>query len=230
MASPRVRLLLRPLADAGVPDEGTDHSWLTEAEASRLRGMRSTARRTSFLAGHWMARALAADWLQVDPARLALSTFADGRPALQLDGAPLPLSLSIAHSGAWLALALGEVAVGVDVELPRRGRDLDGLARMAFSAPEANALEQLDGKRRAAAFCELWTLREACVKRSGEGLRPRQARGIVPQACAVEDSEATSWAFHGGGVALATGVGVRLEFSGEPVAAPQGWRYRGGAA
>lgn len=225
MAIPRALLHVVAVGKtaASAPDPGS--GWLTEAELQRLRGLRATARRDSFLAGHWQARRLAARWLGVKPERIALAAFADGRPALCLDGTPVPLSLSLAHSGDWLALALGEVAVGVDLEVPRRDRDLDALARFAFSAREARALAGLEAGRRGTAFHALWTLKEARVKRSGEGLRPRQARTIIPLACAPGAAEARSWAFRDGAVALALGAGTRLELGGAALGESRCWRY-----
>ena len=80
----------------------------------------------SFLAGHWLARRVTADWLQLDAARIALDRHPDGRPLLLVDDAPASLSISLSHSGDWLAIALATVPVGIDIELPRRLRDLPG--------------------------------------------------------------------------------------------------------
>lgn len=227
MAKPRALLRVAAVAATAAAARADGVDWLTDAERGRLSGLRASSRRDSFLAGHWLARRLAARWLGVPPARVALAAFADGRPALRLDGAPLPLSLSIAHSDDWLALALGEVALGVDVEVPPNGRerDLSALARFAFAAPETRTLAALEGSRRAAEFHALWALKEAWVKRSGEGLRPRQARSIHPLACDEPLANARSWAFHAGALALATGVPVRLETKGARLPSPRCWRY-----
>ena len=119
----------------------------------------------------------------------------------------------------------GEVAVGVDVELPKRGRDLEALVKTAFSAAEARELYGLEMPERAAGFHARWALKEAWVKRSGEGLRPRQARTIQPEVCDEGCAEARSWAFHGGALALALGVPVRLEVHGVRLHDGRHWRY-----
>ena len=60
----RVRLArLEAVADQAEADAGR---WLTAEEASRLQAMSAPVRRRSFLAGHWLAREVAADWLQAD--------------------------------------------------------------------------------------------------------------------------------------------------------------------
>ena len=220
----RVRLArLEAVADQAETDAGR---WLTAEEASRLQAMSAPVRRRSFLAGHWLARALAADWLQADVARIALHRHDDGRPRLLVDDAPSPLSISLSHSGDWLACAIAEVPVGIDVELPHRPRDLHALARFAFAPEEAERLLQLPEPARAAAFHELWTLKEARGKRTGEGLLPAQSRRVSTLPSDAGEAEATSWALHDGALALAidAGTGIAVE-GGESLGSPRYWRY-----
>lgn len=79
-----------------------------------------------------------------------------GAPRLWFDGNASNLSLSMAHSGRWVAVALGQdVKVGVDVEGDRDFRDVVALADyMGWSPRVDNANE----------FLIRWTLWEACVK------------------------------------------------------------------
>ena len=143
-AQPATRIWLASLDDAAdtAIDAGVD--WLSDDEGTRLQAMTSDVRRRSFLAGHWQARVLAAGWLQVHARRIALHRHDDGRPCLSVDGDPSALSLSLSHSGDWLAIALATVPVGIDVELPRRPRDLQALARFTFSPEDPAAqLERL---------------------------------------------------------------------------------------
>ena len=75
---PAARLRLARL-DAFDADGGSD--WLGEGERGRLQAMASPERRRSFLAGHWLARELAAEWLQVGIERIDLRRFDDGHHA-----------------------------------------------------------------------------------------------------------------------------------------------------
>lgn len=79
-----------------------------------------------------------------------------GAPRLFCGGKPSNLSLSMAHSGRWIAVALGQgVNVGVDVERERGFRDVAALADyMGWSPGVDNAHD----------FLIRWTLWEACVK------------------------------------------------------------------
>lgn len=220
----RLRLVrLDAMAD-GLESEA--ERWLTEGEASRLQAMSLPARRRSFLAGHWLARRLAADWLQADVARIALHRHADGRPQLLVDDAPSPLSLSLSHSGDWLACAIASVPIGIDVELPRRTRNLQALARFAFAPEEVERLLSVSEQERPAVFHMLWTLKEARGKRTGEGLLPEQSRRINTLPSAAGEADAISWRLRDGALALAVDPGTEIGVEGgELLGPPQFWRY-----
>jgi 4'-phosphopantetheinyl transferase len=211
--------------DAFGDDLGSD--WLCDDEANRLQAMTAEVRRRSFLAGHWQARVLAADWLQVEARRIALHRHDDGRPQLVVDGAASPLSLSVSHSGDWLAIALAVVPVGVDVELPRRQRDLRALARFTLSPEEVASLDRLDDNDYSLAFHRFWTLKEARGKRSGTGLLPAASRRLTSLPSGVDTAEATSWMFGDGALSVAIEPGMPVDIvGGEGLHTPAHWRYR----
>lgn len=227
---PVARLHLLPLAMAVAEADAQGLDWLTKAEGQRLQAITAAARRDTFLAGHWQARWLAAQWLQLDVRRIALETHADGRPLLRVDGDAAPLHVSLSHSGDWLALALADAPVGIDVELPRRERDWEALARFVFSPEERQRLRDAEDAERIRVFHALWTLKEAHGKRSGEGLQPRAARLVTAQLVDAADAEALGWAFGGGALALALTPGTRLERADDALGAPTHWRYASAAA
>lgn len=73
----------------------------------------------------------------------------------------------MAHSGPLLACAATLLGpIGVDIERPRPGRDLTGIADAAFGPAEIRR-SACGGP---AAFYRIWTLREAIAKAMGEGL------------------------------------------------------------
>ncbi len=86
----------------------------------------------------------------------------DGRP--RLEGAGPEVSLS--HSGRWVAAAVAQERVGIDIEAHRPGRDRSAIARRWFSAEE-QALVARDGEP---ALLACWTLREAYSKAAGGGV------------------------------------------------------------
>lgn len=114
-----------------------------------------------------MQRTLAVQ-LQVDESELRFSRGAHGKPALASAGMP---HFNLSHSGALTALAVAyAVEVGVDVELPRRTRDVLALAQRYFASAETASLTRLPVPLRAAAFYALWTCKEAVLKALGRGL------------------------------------------------------------
>lgn len=223
---PAGRIWLLPLEAAATAAAGIDRDWLTEDEASRLQSMTSPMRRRSFLAGHWRARELAGEWLQTDPRRISLHRHDDGRPHLQVDGAPVPLSLSLSHSGDWLAIALATGPVGIDVEVPRRPRDLDALARFTFSPEEVERLRGLPDAARGQAFHVAWTLKEARGKRLGEGVLPGRSRLVTASPSDAGAADAMSWALADGALAIAIELGSELVLQGmDALGHPGYWRY-----
>lgn len=224
MGTPRVQLHVASIGKLAAAAMAEGLGWLTEVEAVRLQAMRAQVRRDSFLAGHWQARKLVAHWLGVRASRISLASFADGRPSVCLDDAPVPLSLSLSHSDDWLAVALGEVAVGVDVELPRRLRDIDALADFMFSPSDQQRLQAADTGERERVFFELWAMKEARVKRSGEGLHPRTSRKLGVRPCDTSEAQVLTWRFRNGALALALTPGAQLECSGTRWDEACGWR------
>lgn len=221
------RIWLASLDSAADSAIAAGTAWLGEDEAARLRGMTAASRQRSFLAGHWQARVVASDWLQVDLRRISLHRHEDGRPLLLVDGEPSLLSLSLSHSGDWLAIALATTPVGIDVELPRRARDLRALARFTFSSEEVAGLQGLDDSGYSAAFHRLWTLKEARGKRSGTGLLPGESRRVTSLPSDAGTAEATSWAFGDGALSIAVDPGTLVEIiGGEGLQSPAYWRYR----
>ncbi|TLX21239.1 4'-phosphopantetheinyl transferase family protein [Thermomonas fusca] len=227
MAAARLHLLPVAAAAAEAGAQGLD--WLTAAECRRLQAITSASRRDTFLAGHWQARALAAQWLRLDVGRVALDAQADGRPLLRVDGDAAPLHLSLSHSGGWLALALADAPVGVDIELPRRVRDWNALARFVFSPEECRRVDAAGDALCAEVFHALWTLKEARGKRSGEGLQPRAARAVTAQPADAANAEALGWAFGEGALALALAPGTRLERADGVPGTPAYWRFSSAA-
>ena len=204
-----------------------DLGWMTADEAARLAGMHSPERRLSFIAGHKLARDLAAGWLDVDVQRLALDRHPDGRPLLLLDGTPAPLFTSLSHSGEWIVAAIATVPVGVDVEVPRRQRDFDALARHAFSADEVERLQALLASERIGEFHQIWALKEARGKRTGEGFLPGRSRQLTSMPTPDDSADAISWRLGDGALAIALEPGGSLDIDDRGLLTSRSaWRFR----
>ena len=118
----------------------------------------------------------------------AMARGADGKP--YFPGEP-ELHFNVSHSGGLALCGAGEAPLGVDVEVLRPRRP--GLARYGCSEAESAWLERQGGDW--GAFYTLWTLKEARVKCTGEGLR-RPPRDIaVPLLRPGETGELMGWSF-----------------------------------
>jgi len=102
--------------------------------------------------------------LGLAPREVAFGFGAHGKP--EVPG----LRFNISHSGARALIALSQVEVGADIELPRPRRT-DDIARRFFAPGEVQRLFALgDAEARREQFFRLWTCKEAFLKVTGEGL------------------------------------------------------------
>lgn len=157
---------------------------LAADEQARSERFRYGRDRRRFVVARSALRRTLAQYLGVPPNRIGFATNAFGKPSLRPGfGARLGFNLSHSADLAVIAVALG-ADVGVDVE--RVHRETDGIppahaevARQFFSAAEQAHLAELPPARRARAFLQAWTLREAYLKARGEGLtdEPVEWRG-----------------------------------------------------
>ena len=75
--------------------------------------------------------------------------------------------ISIAHSGDWAALAVGDCEVGIDLEVP--GPVQWAAARKYFQPEELYSLQMTSPSLQSAAFLRMWTRLEAGLKLRGMG-------------------------------------------------------------
>ena len=151
-----LQICVAPLAAllADLPEQGPE-SWLTRSEAARHQAFALPARRLRYLAGRWLLRRMlaAASGQPLPP----LEQTDEGRsccPALP------QWRVSLSHSGDWIAAAVAQGALGIDIEQRRGGRNLATLAA-GLGLPDADS----------PAFYRHWTLGEAWLKQGpGPGL------------------------------------------------------------
>jgi 4'-phosphopantetheinyl transferase len=140
------------------PTDSEIHVWRVELDG----GGRAAARAA--------LRGLLGDYLgTAEPP--ALTVGSEGKP--RLAEAPERLSFNLSHSGevALVAVTVGAVPVGVDVERLRARRNLPRLAARWLPAEDAAAVAGAGSEEeRERRFYEAWTRHEARVKCAGGGL------------------------------------------------------------
>lgn len=106
----------------------------------------------------------------------------DGNPRLteQKDGKPVltdypHIHFNLSHCKEAVACVVGDEAVGVDVE--RIGRYTESLAHYVLSEEEVNRVEASENPGRE--FIKLWTMKEALLKLTGEGIRDDLKKALL---------------------------------------------------
>jgi 4'-phosphopantetheinyl transferase len=139
---------------------------LSSEETARADRFRFAADRVSYIAAHALLRRLLAAHGVPEP-HFVLGPW--GKP--ELAGPAARMRFSVTHTRTLVAGAVAFVDdLGIDAEAIDAGIDILPLAARFFAPVEAAALHALPIPERAAAFCQMWTLKEAFVKALGLGL------------------------------------------------------------
>ncbi len=84
---------------------------------------------------------------------------------------PFPLYASVSHSGGVWAAAFSDVLpVGLDLQKTVSVRRMDGILTRYFHPAEREAVLAASPEARDAAFCRMWSRKEAAAKLSGRGI------------------------------------------------------------
>jgi len=143
---------------------------LAPDERARAERFRFDRDRRRFIVAHGRLRMILARYLGVDPQALVFSNGPRGKPffAPPLQAA---LKFNLSHSGnlALVAVTLNR-DIGVDLEEIHSFESAELLAEQFFSPLENATLRALPEAERLKAFFCCWSLKEAYVKATGDGL------------------------------------------------------------
>ncbi len=145
---------------------------LDDDERARMVRFVHARNRIEFAAAHGLTRLALGQALSVPPASLSFVEGANGKPSARRDGWPAPVSFNLSHANGMVGMAVlarPDVPVGFDLERFDRRIDLD-IADRYFRPEEVRWLTSLPVGERPQGFLRLWTLKEALIKATGEGL------------------------------------------------------------
>lgn len=142
---------------------------LDPTELARANRFVFVADRESFVAAHALARSMLGEATGRSPVSWRFTTGAFGKPAVPADDFPSPPRFNISHTRGFVACALAHHDVGVDVEASDRPIELD-IAERFFAPEEVAILNALPTAQKRSTFFRFWTLKEAFIKATGEGL------------------------------------------------------------
>lgn len=162
---PRVDLWTADLDALPVPADVA--GVLSAGERERARRLWRPADRHRAIVRRALLRHLLAAYTGVPAAALPLAAGPAGKPHV----VGLALELSLAHRAGLAVYAVcRDAPVGVDLECSAPVAEADEIVARQFAPAEAERYAALPPARRAAAFLDLWTAKEAYVKGTGEGL------------------------------------------------------------
>lgn len=193
---------------------------LDESERARAARFAFEEDRQAYVAAHALLRAELSRHAGLSPQDWRFAATTLGKPYL-LD-APRDLRFSLTHTRGMVAVAIAEgVEIGVDVEPSDRRAESMNLAERFFAPEEVALLAAVEGRARREMFFAIWTLKEAVVKATGQGLsRALDSFSIAldPPRVTMRDGSQMEWSaahwrrgsFH---FALAAQAPVRSDLS-----------------
>jgi len=144
--------------------------WIEAGELAKAQRIRDLQARAQTLAARALLRQAMACLCAGAPQRYRIAHDARGKPVWQdRNGLAWP-HFNLSHSARLVVCALSSHPVGVDVESTRRPLHIDNLAIHCLHSSEAAWLGHAGTPRARRRFLALWTIKEACLKVSGEGL------------------------------------------------------------
>ena len=144
---------------------------LSDDECERARRFRFRKDRHRFIAAHGILRNILGRYLRSRRERIRFTLGSYGKPELESKVNSPAVCFNMTHS---YEIALFAVTynrnIGVDVELVRRGFQVDEIAGRFFSPLEVASLRACPRSLREEQFFSCWTRKEAFLKATGKGL------------------------------------------------------------
>ena len=159
-------------------------------ERRRVLSIAKPLRRRQFVAGRMLLRTMLAQVLGGRPEGWALDAEAGAPP--RLPSHP-HLHLSVSHSGEWVAAAIADRPVGIDLEGLGPRRDPERFARWVCSPDEFAAWCACDGAAADDLLIAHWTRKEAWLKRDGGEVLLTRMHRIHAEPADPTRAEVATW-------------------------------------
>ncbi len=192
-----LRVAVARVPDAPPPGDAVAPGWFGDDERRRWEGLRPPARR-AFAASRALLRELLQAATGVPASDWDVSARAGVAPVARAPAhATGAIHVSLSHRLDWVAAAVSDVPVGVDVECERapRGAPAERAALM-LSPAELASWQRLAPSAQEAALLARWTVKEAWFKASPPETAPGDFRRIAARAGRLGDAGANvrTWA------------------------------------
>jgi 4'-phosphopantetheinyl transferase len=139
-------------------------------ENSRADRFRDAADRDAYIAAHALLRKTLSRFASTAPSDWRFSVAENGKPQIEITQAPSDLHFSLSHTRGLAACAVCRpYAVGIDAEAWQDPTPVELAARF-FAPTEAKLVSAQVPAEQRSTFYRLWTLKEAYLKATGQGL------------------------------------------------------------
>ena len=160
--------------DLGSPSAAVIAEWracLDVAEQSHADRFHFHEDRSTYIAAHWLIRTALSSVGGVPPSDWRFVIEKLGKPRIDPTHGRPELRFNLSHTRGFVACAVcTDSEIGIDVEaLGPRLAGID-IAKQFFSPSEVAILRSAAKDQRANMFFRFWTLKEAFIKATGEGL------------------------------------------------------------
>lgn len=125
----------------------------------------------SYIVAHALKRVLLGAITEADPLALSFEINNYGKPILATSLARPDIHFNISHTKGMVAVAVAHHAqIGIDVEWINPRINTSELVRSYFADQDTALLNTLPSSQKVKSFYHLWTLKEAFIKATGQGL------------------------------------------------------------
>jgi len=175
---------------ATCPQADAMPAWLGASERRRWAALAPAARH-AFVASRALLRELLQSATGVPATAWDVSAEAGVAPVASTSAASAIIHASLSHRLGWVAAAVADVAVGVDVECDRPARsDAGERAALMLSPGELDEWRSVAATAREDALLTRWTAKEAWFKACPPHAAPWDFRRVHASACAPADARA----------------------------------------
>jgi phosphopantetheinyl transferase len=190
-----LRVRIARLEDVSSSRDGSSPSWLGESERGRWKRLNPHAQ-AAFAASRALLRQLLEAATGVPAREWTVSAAPGCAPRASAPGAAADgVRASLSHRLGWVAAAVSDAAVGIDMECARPSRsDADERAALMLAPDELAAWKALAPAARESALLTCWTAKEAWFKAAPAQDAAWDFRRLAARACAPERANVRAWA------------------------------------
>ncbi len=143
---------------------------LTNSERERADRFRHEGACKQYIVGHAVIHLLLKWYLKNEYQSIQWKETEHHKPFIQLADSSKPLEYNLSHCAGFIAVAMGTLSQGIDIENIRPLNDLEGISRQVFTEKEiAEVLATNDIEKQTQSFYKFWTCKEAALKAHGTG-------------------------------------------------------------